>query len=132
MLLDSTLYRAVYHSVRHSLHASALGTRRWACLRGSHQRLDRQSRLCLPVFPRGIERVGAVTQNPHKWTSKYGSVALTAYDNATHQGVNEKGLSVHVLYLAEVCDFGKRDPKREGIGVLQWGAVLPRQLCNSR
>lgn len=72
------------------------------------------------LFPRGIERVGAVTQNPHKWTSKYGSVALTAYDNATHQGVNEKGLSVHVLYLAEVCDFGKRDPKREGIGVLQW------------
>ncbi len=72
------------------------------------------------MFPRGIERVGAVTQNPHKWISKYGSVALTAYDNATHQGVNEKGLSVHVLYLADVCDFGKRDPKREGIGVLQW------------
>ncbi|MCU0720620.1 MAG: linear amide C-N hydrolase [Pirellula sp.] len=72
------------------------------------------------LFPRGIERVGAVTQNPHKWISKYGSVALTAYDNATHQGVNEKGLSVHVLYLADVCDFGKRDPKREGIGVLQW------------
>lgn len=72
------------------------------------------------LFPRGIERVGAVAENPHKWTSKYGSVILSGYDMATHQGVNEKGLSAHVLYLAEVCDFGKRDPKLEGIGVLQW------------
>lgn len=72
------------------------------------------------LFPRGIERVGAVSENPHKWTSKYGSVALTGYDMGTHEGINEKGLSVHVLYLAEVCDFGKRDPKREGIGIMQW------------
>ncbi len=72
------------------------------------------------VFPRGIERVGAVAENPHQWTSKYGSVILSGYDMGTHEGVNEKGLSVHVLFLAEVCDFGKRDPKREGIGIMQW------------
>jgi penicillin V acylase-like amidase (Ntn superfamily) len=72
------------------------------------------------MFPRGIERVGAVTENPHKWTSKYGSVILSGYDMGTHEGVNEKGLSVHVLFLAEVCDFGKRDPKLEGIGIMQW------------
>jgi choloylglycine hydrolase len=29
------------------------------------------------VFPRGIDRVGAVAENPHRWTSKYCSVALT-------------------------------------------------------
>ena len=72
------------------------------------------------LFPRGIDRVGAVAENPHKWTSKYGSVALTGYDMATHEGVNEKGLCVHVLFLAQVCDFGKRDHKLEGISVLQW------------
>ncbi len=72
------------------------------------------------LFPRGIERVGAVTENPHRWTSKYGSVALTGYDMGTHEGMNEKGLCVHVLFLADVCDFGKRDPKREGIGIMQW------------
>lgn len=71
-------------------------------------------------FPRGIERVGAVAENPHKWTSKYGSVALTGYDMGTHEGINEKGLSVHVLFLADVCDFGERDPKREGISIMQW------------
>jgi penicillin V acylase-like amidase (Ntn superfamily) len=72
------------------------------------------------VFPRGIHRVGAVTENPHKWTTKYGSVILSGYDSGTHEGVNEKGLSVHVLFLAEVCDFGPRDPKREGLGIMQW------------
>jgi len=27
-------------------------------------------------YPRGTERVGAVPENPLKWTAKYGSVAL--------------------------------------------------------
>jgi choloylglycine hydrolase len=72
------------------------------------------------VYPRGIERAGAVAENPHRWTSKYGSLVVTGYDLATHEGVNEKGLSAHILYLAGECDYGKRDPKREGIGVTQW------------
>lgn len=72
------------------------------------------------VYPRGINRVGAVAENPHKWTSKYGSLVLTGYDLATHEGVNEKGLSAQILYLAGESDYGKRDPKREGIGVTQW------------
>jgi choloylglycine hydrolase len=72
------------------------------------------------LYPRGIERTGAVDQNPHAWTSKYGSLVLTAYDMGTHEGVNEKGLSAHVLYLAEEAAFGERDPKREAIGSMQW------------
>ncbi len=72
------------------------------------------------VYPRGITRTGAVAENPHKWTSKYGSVALSAYDMGTHEGVNEKGLSAHALYLAEENSFDPRDPKLEGIGIMQW------------
>ena len=72
------------------------------------------------LYPRGIERTGAVAQNPHKWTSKYGSLVLTIYDMGTHEGVNEKGLSAHVLYLAGDADFGKRDAKMQGIGIGQW------------
>jgi choloylglycine hydrolase len=72
------------------------------------------------TYPRGIDRVGAVAQNPHKWTSRYGSLVLTIYDMGTHEGVNEKGLSAHVLYLAGEADFGKRDPKVQGIGIGQW------------
>jgi choloylglycine hydrolase len=72
------------------------------------------------MYPRGIVRRGAVAENPHKWTSKYGSLVLSAYDSGTHEGVNEKGLSAHVLYLAGESDFGERDPSKEGIGVMQW------------
>jgi penicillin V acylase-like amidase (Ntn superfamily) len=72
------------------------------------------------VYPRGIERTGAVVQNPHKWTTKYGSLVLSAYDSGTHEGVNEKGLSAHALYLAGESDYGKRDPKLQGVGIMQW------------
>jgi choloylglycine hydrolase len=72
------------------------------------------------VYPRGIARMGAVAENPHKWTSKYGSLVITGYDLATHEGVNEKGLSAQILYLAGESDYGKRDPRLEGIGVTQW------------
>jgi len=72
------------------------------------------------VFPRGIERVGAVNENPRKWTSKYGSLVLTAYDSATHEGVNEEGLSGHILYLAEEAAFGERDASKEAISVMEW------------
>ena len=73
------------------------------------------------VYPRGIDRIGAVAKNPHKWTSKYGSLVLTGYDLATHEGVNEKGLSAQILYLGGgETDYGDRDPKREAIGVTQW------------
>jgi penicillin V acylase-like amidase (Ntn superfamily) len=72
------------------------------------------------VFPRGMERVGAVAENPLKWTSKYGSLIITGYDLASHEGVNEKGLSAQILYLAGESDYGKRDPKLKGIGVTQW------------
>jgi choloylglycine hydrolase len=73
------------------------------------------------VYPRGIARTGAVAVNPLTWTSKYGSLVLSAYDMGTHEGVNEKGLSGHALYLAgKEVSFGKRDPRRPGIGVMQW------------
>jgi choloylglycine hydrolase len=72
------------------------------------------------VFPRGIERVGAVQENPRTWTSRYGSLVLTAYDAATHEGVNEAGLSGHILYLAEEAAFGDRDPSKQAISVMEW------------
>lgn len=72
------------------------------------------------LYPRGIARTGAVKENPLRWTSKYGSLVLSAYNMGTHEGVNEKGLSAHVLYLAGETDFGKRDAQKKGIGIMQW------------
>ena len=50
------------------------------------------------VFPRGIERNGGVGPNSIAWTSKYGSVIISAYELATSDGINEAGLAGNLLY----------------------------------
>lgn len=71
-------------------------------------------------FPRGQARTGSVAENPLKWTSRYGSLGLLGYDLGTHEGVNEAGLSAHLLFLAAGTDFGKRDPALPAISIEQW------------
>ena len=66
------------------------------------------------LFPAGMKRDGAAGKNSHEWTSKYGSVIAAAFDVATTDGLNEKGLAVNMLYLGE-ADFGKRDASRPGV-----------------
>lgn len=53
------------------------------------------------IFPRGMERNGAVGSQSITWTSKYGSVIASAWDFATADGMNEKGLVTNILWLAE-------------------------------
>ncbi|WP_265583476.1 linear amide C-N hydrolase [Synechocystis salina] len=84
----------------------------------------------LMVFPRGIERNGGmlgdmlvVKDNPAQWTSKYGSVVTTVYGMGTVDGLNEKGLGMHMLYLT-ATDFGPRDPNKAGVQAGLWGQYL--------
>jgi choloylglycine hydrolase len=81
----------------------------------------------LTVFPRGSARdggrVGAeeiVKDNPAKWTSKYGSIVTTVYGIGAVDGLNEKGLAIHLLYL-NAADFGARDTSKPGVVVTLWG-----------
>ena len=60
------------------------------------------------VFPRGQKRDGATERNGVTWTSKYGSVGISAYDAGIADGMNEKGLVMNGLYLAE-SNYGKPD-----------------------
>ncbi|MEG4484243.1 linear amide C-N hydrolase [Microcoleus sp. D2_18a_B4] len=53
------------------------------------------------AFPRGIKRDGAAGPNSIEWTSKYGSVVTTCFDNGSADGMNEAGLVANMLYLAE-------------------------------
>jgi choloylglycine hydrolase len=84
----------------------------------------------LTVFPRGMERDGGkagpetvVTENPARWTSKYGSVVTTVYGVGTADGMNEKGLAVHMLYL-NATDFGPRDASKKGVQAGLWAQYL--------
>lgn len=71
------------------------------------------------VLPRGMKRDGLAEKNPLKWTSKYGSLIVSAYDVGTADGVNEKGLGVHFLYLPET-EVGKRDEAVPGLSMSMW------------
>ncbi|GAA4475948.1 linear amide C-N hydrolase [Rhodococcus olei] len=72
------------------------------------------------VLPRGAERVGHdADPNPLSWTARHGSIVATVWDTATSDGINERGLAAHVLWLAE-ADFGERDPGVPALAVSLW------------
>jgi choloylglycine hydrolase len=80
----------------------------------------------LTVLPRGMQRNGGmagteqvVKENGAKWTSKHGSLVTTIYGIGTADGINEKGLAGHMLYL-NAADFGPRDPGKPGLQAGLW------------
>lgn len=84
----------------------------------------------LTLLPRGMERHGGmagtetiVAENPASWTSKYGSLVTTVYGVGTADGINEKGLGVHMLYL-RATDFGPRDASKAGLQAGLWGQYV--------
>jgi penicillin V acylase-like amidase (Ntn superfamily) len=80
----------------------------------------------LTVLPRGLAhdggKIGAEDlhdPNPEKWTSKYGSLVTTVYGLGAADGMNERGLAAHMLYL-NAADFGQRDAKLPGVQAGLW------------
>ncbi len=74
---------------------------------------------CFTMYSRGMLRDGNAGDNSLKWTSKYGSLVVRSFnDGATIDGMNEKGLGAHVLYL-EGTQYEARD-KRPGISNGLW------------
>ncbi len=73
----------------------------------------------LYIFPRGIERRGAMTDNTLFWTSKYGSLSAAGYDIGICDGMNEKGLVANLLFLPETV-YSKTDDNRPVMGLSIW------------
>jgi choloylglycine hydrolase len=55
-----------------------------------------------------------VPGRPASWTSRHGSVIVSVYGLGTVDGLNERGLGGHALFLS-ATDFGPRDPNRPGL-----------------
>jgi choloylglycine hydrolase len=84
----------------------------------------------ITVLPRGIQHDGGVFAgeridevNPLVWTSKYGSIVTSVYGAGTADGVNEKGVAMHLLYFIP-ADFGARDPSKGGLQAALWGQYV--------
>ena len=91
----------------------------------------------LAVFPRGMSRDGGragpetvVAQNPARWTSRYGSLVTTIYGIGTADGLNERGLGVHMLYLGGDRFWQERREQTRLAGGFV-GAICARQ-CGDR
>lgn len=66
------------------------------------------------VFPVGLKRKSDVKGKFIGWVSKYGSIAASVYDQATSDGMNEKGLAIHANWLTESY-YGERDESKPGL-----------------
>jgi len=82
------------------------------------------------AFPRGHQRDGGaaagstvVEENPLRWTSRYGSLVTTVYGIGSIDGINERGLGVHGLYLKST-DLGLRDASKPGLHAGLWAQYL--------
>lgn len=76
------------------------------------------------VFPRGIARTNTINNNSLQWKSKYGNVVVTAYEtNAVSDGMNEQGLSAHLLYSHQ-AQYEARDNNRPALSSALWAQYV--------
>ncbi|MEO1990689.1 MAG: linear amide C-N hydrolase [Pirellulales bacterium] len=75
------------------------------------------------AFPAGLERDGDGGKNALTWTSKYGSVVATCYDNLSVDGMNEMGLVVNVLYLSS-SDYPEIEGGRPVLSMAAWAQYV--------
>ena len=71
------------------------------------------------VFPKGMERNGETGANSLQWTSKYGSVVTSAFEIASTDGINEKGLVANLLWLPDT-QYPARDKSKPGLTIAAW------------
>ena len=74
----------------------------------------------LRLFPRGIARRGANSDNTVFWTSRYGSIVATGYDIGVSEGMNEVGLVVNLLFLPESVYDRPGNDTRPIMGMSIW------------
>ncbi len=92
----------------------------------------------LVIYPRGITTQGGAGENSLTWVSKYGSIGVVPYEELARQavkgspskemdplidgnmeGINEKGLAAHLLYL-HVTKYEERDVTKPAVSCLRW------------
>lgn len=75
----------------------------------------------LSIYPRGTKEKGGLDKNPLNWTDKYGYVSVdeTNLYHITAEGINEKGLSAHLLYF-DSMQQPERNENKKGINGFAW------------
>jgi choloylglycine hydrolase len=78
----------------------------------------------IDVEPRGVNRSGEAGKNSLTWKSKYGNLVVTAFGTATvSDGLNEKGLAAHLLYLTGT-EYPAQDKDKPTISNALWAQYI--------
>jgi len=73
------------------------------------------------VLPRGMRRTGGAGEGSAEWTSRHGSVAVSAWGVGTSDALNERGLGAHLLYLGDtVYEAPDHRPRLANVRWVQW------------
>jgi len=89
------------------------------------------------IYPRGVRMQGGAGESSLTWVSKYGSIGVVPYEfalkalegspskemdplvDANMEGINEKGLAAHLLYL-HATKYEDRNVRKPGVTYLRW------------
>lgn len=74
--------------------------------------------------PRGTARQGHTEASAVEWVSRYSSVVLSMWRVGTVDGVNEKGLAAHVLYLDVDEAVYPQPDERPTIAITMWAQYI--------
>ena len=120
--LALTSYLPLADSCTRALYVGADNT----VITGRTMDWNEDMRTDLWVLPAGMARNGLAGPQSPSWISKYGSVVASVYGIASADGMNEKGLVMNLLYLAE-SDYGQvhRQGPRERRCRLVCGGSMP-------
>ena len=78
----------------------------------------------IDIEPRGVNRSGLTGKNALTWKSKYGNVIVTAFGTAAaSDGLNEKGLAAHLLYLTG-SEYPAHDKTKPTISNALWAQYI--------
>ncbi len=113
------------------MHKSSLQRYQWQLYDCTFHGLENRNSGKSLGYARGIERSGQAGANSISWTSKYGSIITSAWDIATADGMNEKGLVANILWLVET-EYPKFNPEgdKEGMAVSLWGQFALDNFAN--
>lgn len=74
--------------------------------------------------PKGTHHTGEAGENSVSWASKYGNLVVTAFHTPTaSDGINEKGLAVHLLYLTDT-QYPAVTPSSSKISNAMWAQYI--------
>ncbi|MDP3559649.1 MAG: linear amide C-N hydrolase [Legionellaceae bacterium] len=119
VLIGATLFFSAIQPIEACTRAVYLGSDNLV-MTGRSMDWEENMHSSMWVFPRGIQRQGLAGPTSPQWISKYGSVVVSVYDLATADGMNEKGLVMNLLYLAE-SDYGQAPKDHPPLSVSLWG-----------